>query len=424
MVTLISGVSVSKAMASPKSDIKSEIKSWLKVALKKENLTDIVVNEVGTTEKGDGYMGDIIFASVSGKTEGQSTKDFDLVLKCSKQSQALRENPQMILIYLNEILMYDHVFPTFLKFQQDKGIKDPFNSVPKCYGTFKGENIEVIVLENLKKNGYELWPKKKPLERKHIDFVIKQYGKFHAISAAMREQQPDKFEELVKRIEENMKGMAAGPMVSLFGGCIDETCELLKNELDENILSKWRSFKDQIETVVGTTYSEGFKVIIHGDCWNNNFMHKFENETTKEPLKVAMLDWQVSRYASPIADLSYFLFTCISKEDIENLDEILSTYYSSFTNYLRNLGVEDPDVLYPFHQFLDEWKLYCKYGILMSSFLMKICSTEKDEVVDITESVDSGKDFFDTFSGGIRNTELYKKRMRHIIEYAVKHDLI
>jgi hypothetical protein len=55
---------------------------------------------------------------------------------------------------------------------------------------------------------------------------------------------------------------------------------------------------------------------------------------------------------------------------------------------------------------------------------MKICSTEKDEVVDITESVDSGKDFFDTFSGGIRNTELYKKRMRHIIEYAVKHDLI
>jgi hypothetical protein len=276
MVTLISGVSVSKAMASPKSDIKSEIKSWLKVALKKENLTDIVVNEVGTTEKGDGYMGDIIFASVSGKTEGQSTKDFDLVLKCSKQSQALRENPQMILIYLKEILMYDHVFPTFFKFQQDKGIKNPFNSVPKCYGTFKGENIEVIVLENLKKSGYELWPKTKPLERKHIDFVIKQYGKFHAISVAMREQQPDKFEELVKRIEENMKGMAAGPMVTLFGGCIDETCELLKNELDENILSKWRSFKGQIETVLGTTYSQGFKVIIHGDCWNNNFMHKFE----------------------------------------------------------------------------------------------------------------------------------------------------
>jgi hypothetical protein len=150
---LVSGVIVSKAMASPNSDIKSEIKSWLKVALKKENLRDIAVNEIGTSEKGDGYMGDIIFASVSGKTEDQSTKEYDLVLKCSKQSQALRENRQMILIYLNEIFMYDHVLPTFLKFQEDKGIKDPFNSVPKCYGSFKGENIEVIVLENLKKSG-------------------------------------------------------------------------------------------------------------------------------------------------------------------------------------------------------------------------------------------------------------------------------
>jgi thiamine kinase-like enzyme len=417
-------VIVSNAMASPNSDIKSEIKSWLKVSLKKENLTDIAANEIGTSEKGDGYMGDIIFASVSGKTEDQSTKEYDLVLKCSKQSQALRENRQMILIYLNEIFMYDHVLPTFLKFQEDKGIKDPFNSVPKCYGSFKGENIEVIVLENLKKSGYELWPKTKPLERKHIDFVIKQYGKFHAVSVAMKEQQPDKFEEIVKKIEENMKGMAAGPLVNLFRGCIDETSELLKNELDEKIVSKWRSFKDQIETVVGTTYLEAFKVIIHGDCWNNNFMHKFENENTKAPLKVAMLDWQVSRYASPISDLSYFLFACISKEDIENLDDILSTYHSTFTNYLRDLGVEDPNVLYPFHQFLDDWKLYCKFGILMSSLLMKVCSTEKDEVVDITESAESGKDFSHTFAGGIRNTELYKNRMRHIVEYVVKHDLI
>jgi hypothetical protein len=71
-----------------------------------------------------------------------------------QQSQALRENPQMILIYLNEILMYDHVFPTFLKFQQDKGIKDPFNSVPKCYGTFKGKNIEVIEEETTRMKTY------------------------------------------------------------------------------------------------------------------------------------------------------------------------------------------------------------------------------------------------------------------------------
>jgi hypothetical protein len=30
-------------------------------------------------------MGDIIFASVSGKNKDQSTKDYDLVLKCSNK---------------------------------------------------------------------------------------------------------------------------------------------------------------------------------------------------------------------------------------------------------------------------------------------------------------------------------------------------
>jgi hypothetical protein len=422
---LISGVSVLKVMASTNFDIKSEIKSWLKVALKKENLTDIVVNEVGTSEKGDGYMGDIVFVSVSGKTDDQSTKDYDLVLKCSKQSQALRENAQLIRMYLNEIFMYDHVFPNFLKFQNEKGIKDPFNSVPKCYGTFRGENIEVIVLENLKKNGYELWPKKEALERKHIEMVVKQYGKFHAISVAMKEQQPDKFEELAKTVEENMKNFGFDSVTTIFKGCIDESSELLKNELDENIISKWRSLKDQVESIrANKNLIKGLKVISHGDCWNNNFMYKFEDENTKVPLKVAILDWQVSNYASPITDLSYFLFTCVSKEDIGDLNDILDTYYSSFSNHLRSLGIQDPDVLYPFGQFLDDWKLHSKFGILMSSLLLKICCTEKDEIVDIAVSANSGNDFGQNLSGGIRNSELYKNRMHHIVKYAVKHNLI
>jgi hypothetical protein len=42
----------------------SEIKSWLEMVLKKENLINISVNILGTSEKGDGYMGDIIFVFV------------------------------------------------------------------------------------------------------------------------------------------------------------------------------------------------------------------------------------------------------------------------------------------------------------------------------------------------------------------------
>jgi hypothetical protein len=101
---------------------------------------------------------------------------------------------------------------------------------------------------------------------------------------------------------------------------------------------------------------------------------------------VAILDWQISNYSSPITDLSYFLFTCVSQKDIGNLDDILDTYYSSFTNHLRNLGIEDPDVLYSLGQFLDEWKLHCKFGTLL-----KICCTDKDEIVDVAVLAHSGQ---------------------------------
>jgi hypothetical protein len=48
--------------------------------------------------------------------------------------------------------------------------------------------------------------------------------------------------------------------------------------------------------------------------------------------------------------------------------------------------MEDPDVLYSLGQFLDEWKLHCKFGTLL-----KICCTDKDEIVDVAVLAHSGQ---------------------------------
>jgi hypothetical protein len=109
--------------------------------------------------------------------------------------------------------------------------------------------VEVIVFENLKKDGYDLWPKKDPVTRRHLEIVVSEYGKFHAISVAMREQQSNKFSELTNLLGDHFKEFVeATDFVNLF--------EKVLVEMLENI--------------------DGLKVIIHGDCWNNNFMCKFE----------------------------------------------------------------------------------------------------------------------------------------------------
>ncbi|KAJ3666238.1 hypothetical protein Zmor_001691 [Zophobas morio] len=409
------------------SSSENEIRSWLKFALKDENLKDISVKIQGNSEKGDGYMGDIVFVSAEGITDNQASKKYDLVLKCSKKSKAFRETSPVKEAFFNEIFMYQEVFPYFIQYQKEKGIAAPFNSVPKCYGFFTRENMEVIVLENLKSGGYELWPKKQPLSRKHIDLVVTEYGKYHATSLALQHQRPTEFHKFVDSISDIMEIFAkTSDIQNLFATPIDESYDLLKDDLDDSILVRWKEFKTQIKSIFEDLVKEsaGIRVILHGDCWNNNFMFLHRPGEDKIPLKVAFLDWQVFRYASPIVDLSYFLFACISKDDLENLDDILVTYHTSFVNQLIQLGIENPDMLYPLNQFLNEWNDCCKYGILMAPLIMKIVSTDKDEVLDVVQVAESGKDFTHSFLNETKDKENYKRRIRPIVEYAARHNLI
>lgn len=141
-------------------------------------------------------------------------------------------------------------------------------------------------------------------------------------------------------------------------------------------------------------------------------------------MKVALLDWQISQYSTPVFDLSYFLFACVSENDLNNLDELLNVYYQVFTEQLRQLNVENPQQVYPQSQFHEEWKNYSKYGIMMASMIMKIASTEKDEVVDIAQMAESGKDFTEAFQYEVKDKETFKNRIRPIVEYTVNHNLL
>ena len=263
-------------MASTNSTSENEIQTWLNIVLKDENFNDISVKLQGNSEKGDGFMGDIVFISAEGTTANQLSKKYDLVLKCSKKSKVLREKAPVQEAFVKEIFMYKDVLPYFIQYQKEKGVKDPFNSVPKFYGSFADENTEVIVLENLKSNGYELWPKKEPLSRQHIALVVTEYGKYHAMSLALQHQRPTEFQKLVDTIQDVTEkfGKKGGDLQAIFNKCIDESLEVLKYDLGDSILLRWKDLKNQVTSILKDAVKNrtGLKVILHGDCWSNNFM--------------------------------------------------------------------------------------------------------------------------------------------------------
>jgi hypothetical protein len=253
-----------------------EIRFWLKSVLTEENLDDFSVNILGNSEKGDGYAGDIVFVRLTSAI-AHAAKEYNLVLKCSKRSETLRKTTPIKEAFTNEIYVYDTVLPVFTQFQRKHGIENPFDSVPKYYGKFTDENTEVLVFENLKIVGYSLWNKKNPLTRKHINMVVEEYGKFHAISFAMQEQQPEKFQELSSELQDVFKlFMTSSAFENMFSKGFDEVCDLLKGDLDDETLITWSNFRNQFNYIFSDMCEQPDvkKVILHGDCWNNNFMYK------------------------------------------------------------------------------------------------------------------------------------------------------
>ena len=263
------------------SDRDSDVQKWLKVALAQENLDNFSVTITGSSEKGDGYIGDVIFVTVTGTDKQGKNKEYDLVLKCSKPSTALMENvPAFSTAFVREIYMYQHVFPLFKQLQITKGIEQPFDSVPKCYGVYSDESRRVLVLENLKKLGYDLWPKAVPLTRQVIDLVIKQYAKYHATSVAFENQYPEQFHKLLNDSTEDMlkQLVESDDFVKLFKTTVDEVYDVVKDDVKSDTSEQWLKLKDQVTFICGemTPDIDDLKVINHGDSWVNNFLYKFE----------------------------------------------------------------------------------------------------------------------------------------------------
>ncbi|KAJ3646091.1 hypothetical protein Zmor_023700 [Zophobas morio] len=411
-----------------KTDHSSDIRKWLKVALAEENLENFSVKVTGTSEKGDGYVADIIFVIVKGTDTQGKDKHYDLVLKCSKSSVALMENvPAFRNAFVREAYMYENVFPLFKEFQVNKSIEKPFDSVPKCYGVFSDEFRHVIVLENLKKLGYDLWPRGKPLTREVINIVIKHYAIFHATSVALEEHYPEKFQKLLNDSTDDVvkKIMESSAFLKMFQGAVEEIYHLLTNDVRNDILEKWLKLKDQVFFILCemTPGVGDLQVINHGDSWVNNFLYKFQNEERTIVSSVAILDWQNSKFTSPVTDLSYFLFAGISKEDIADMDTILRDYYKYFCKYLRRLESKFADK-YTLDQFFDEWRKYSKYGALLCILPIKSLYTEKEDLPDIAETANRGAEISDFFKFVTKDKSGFKDRLRPIVEYAVKNNLI
>lgn len=134
----------------------------------------------------------------------------------------------------------------------------------------------------------------------HLRLVMKSLGKLHAISFAMKDQQPGKFKELAG---DNLSEVFVRNDDAHLRECFTKQAQLafdaVSDSDDAHLLAKVKQLyeKDAIDVAADCLDLEltgsASVVISHGDAWMNNTMFKYDSNG--KPIEVCFIDWQTVR---------------------------------------------------------------------------------------------------------------------------------
>lgn len=250
------------------------LETLIEEVVEKRGFTSFRMECRAGTIKGDNYLGNINKAKVICK----NGKILNLVIKLALQGEQIRKQIPIREVYLREIFMYETVFPAFKHFKRENCVPKPLSFLPKCYSTSQKCGTEALILEDLSELGYKMWNRRKPMDENHVTLTLKTFGQFHALSMAMRDQKPDMFDELaanLNNVMENFYGDEA--FLPVLQTHLDKAIDSLDEDKHEIVISALKKFRGEaLQFVRDIGNLKEHCVVIHGDCWCNNFMFKYE----------------------------------------------------------------------------------------------------------------------------------------------------
>ncbi|KAJ3638559.1 hypothetical protein MTP99_001912 [Tenebrio molitor] len=404
--------------------VRPGIAKLVKAVSEEHGIHNHIITDIKTNQKGEGYLGEIFMITVK---DADSDNHLDMVIKAAFIDEKVREMVPIRMSFQNEIYFYSTVHPALKKFEKERGVSSTVKFVPKCLKVSLQEQEEMLALENLRVSGFEIFDKTKILDEDHVELIFKTYGHFHAYSFALRDQEPEEYEKLANGCynlyAEFMKK-------SFFADHLVAINKLVESSFipgeDDEVMKKYEKYRGRnIANIFQDVATENPKhsAILHGDCWSNNMMFKYEiNHEGKRPIDMRLIDWQIIKVGSPVCDLSYCLYSGASKKVFDNLNHYLKIYYDSFSSFLRELG-SDPDKLFPLSVLEEHWRKYSRWGMIMSFSILRMKLTHKEDIIDLADGI-SEEDLTSAFSKTKFYEEDYNKRVRGLVSHMFEVDAL
>ncbi|XP_037052185.1 uncharacterized protein LOC119085789 isoform X2 [Bradysia coprophila] len=393
---------------------------------KNEGFIEYVIEQEPGSKHGDGFIAKMLAVTLVGKRKiGGKIVDSKLHLMCKllPENQDRRDLFDSSSIFEHEIYVYNKILSVFDEFQSEKNIPmgDRFTEYPKCFATAsdmdKGEHV--IIMENLKSIEYSLWDKRIPVDYATVCLYMEALGKLHAISFALRDQKPDVFNEISRFDDVLVKLFTRDDkMKGLLDGGLDKGLSHLDQPDEKKIMADLKiNCVEETIRLLSKDLAGKFYVIGHGDSWNNNLFYSNEGQST--PQRIALLDWQVSRCASPGLDISYYLMSSTNKQVRERYYDLLQVYHNSLSNLMLKLG-SDPDKWFTFDDLIGQMKTVGKFGVIMAPTLLEVLVSDPKNIVDLDDITKDSKTVTEFATLDASESKLYKERLRDVIKDAVR----
>ncbi|GAB0088175.1 uncharacterized protein DMENIID0001_025620 [Sergentomyia squamirostris] len=326
----------------------------------------------GFSAKGESYLSEVYRVRVEGEKPGSgSKKSLNLVVKALPKNIGRRKTYRSTDFFRNEISFYESIIPAFEEFQAKKKAKNPFNEYARCFASFCDGKNDYVALDDLSKYGFGSADRHDGLDYIHCRMALECLGRFHGVSLAFRDQEPEKFAELAEKVEETYYA----PRHKSWYNNFQKTQILVSRDavgkeypgsvIEEKMLKFTEG--DLYDLLADITHAKSpLSVIGHGDCWAPNFLVKYDTTSgSRIPQEIKIIDFQLTRYASLAVDISFFIYSCTTQSLREkHFDELLQAYHASCCKLLADLG-SNPAIIFPYSALEEEMKKYARFGVGM-----------------------------------------------------------
>lgn len=316
-------------------DMDAEIPEWLSTSyltdcLRTESKRETIVvtdfKAQSAVPPGNNYGSFVVRVSLNYKDETNSKLPKKLIMKLPLTKGPVKDLFEGITD--KEYFFYRDYLP---KAQEE--LKSNF--APKFYPS--SSSIQVVVLEDLKEEGYVMADKKQMLDFIECQRYAESASAFHAGSVAVSKKYPELIQSLSSELmfSNEAKSAPSNKNMIRYGlECMaDRILKTTGDENTSNIVKKcatalWDILVDALKpTGPINTFNQG-------DPWITNMMFKYDSEGQCTAVK--LLDYQGIRYCTPASDLVWFIWSS-GKHYIreEKYDDFFKSYADALNSYLE-----------------------------------------------------------------------------------------